>query len=75
MLVDLAMVSQKFDVLVVITLFLDTGWFDYAIYFKIVIMLPMIVIPRSFTYSFVKSVVYEASTISSQRQFQLHKRY
>ena len=34
MLVDLTMVSQKFDVLVVITLFLDTSWFDYAIYFK-----------------------------------------
>ena len=50
MLPDLTMVSQEFDELVVITL-LDTGWCDCAICFKIVIISPMIVIPRSFKYS------------------------
>ena len=55
MLLDLTMVSWEFDGLVVITLLLDTGWFDCAICFKIMIILPMIVRPRSFKYSFVRS--------------------
>ena len=55
MLVDLTMVSREFDGLVVITLLLDTGWCDCSIYFKIVIISPMIVIPRAFKYFFVRS--------------------
>ena len=51
MLVDLTMVSWEFDWLIIVTLFLDAGRCDCAICLKIVIILPMIVIPRSFRYS------------------------
>ena len=55
MLVDVTMVSRELDGLVVITLLLDTIWCDCSIYFKIVIISPMIAIPRAFKYSFVSS--------------------
>ena len=60
---DLTMVSREFDRLVVITLLLDTDWFDCAICFKIVIISPMIVIPRSFKHSCVRLMMMRSGGI------------